>query len=104
MHGKSGYYAGGVTDAFIIPEEKFENELKFRLEEKAKKRKHWNKTQKYQPYLVALDIHQGWISPSNLVSLVFGNQCYFQCPLKSTDIEPLKVKHAKTRGWQTLLE
>lgn len=104
LYGKIGYYSGCVTDAVFIPEEKFKKQIIDIVEKKAKKRISWNENQRNKPYLVALDIRQSFILPITLTSLFFGDKCQFKSPLKSQEIEIIKVKQAKASGWKTLLE
>jgi hypothetical protein len=104
LYGKRGYYAGCVTGAINIPDEKFKEEITFRVQEKAKKRMSWNETQQNKPYLVALDIQQLFMESQYLVSLLFGERCYFEPPLKPKYTELPEVSEAKANGWQKLLE
>ncbi|WP_413171920.1 hypothetical protein [Anabaena azotica] len=104
LYGKRGYYAGCVTGAINIPDEKFKEEITFRVQEKAKKRMSWNETQQNKPYLVALDIQQLFMESQYLVSLLFGERCYFEPPSKPKYTELPEVNEAKAHGWQKLLE
>ena len=103
LAGKRGYYAGCLTDAVILPEEKLYPYIASRIEKKAKKRESWNESQKKIPYLIALDIQQDFIFPERLISLLFGERCHFtgsQPPYS----EPSIVSDAKARGWKEFLE
>jgi hypothetical protein len=103
LDGKRGYYAGCVTDAIILPEEKLYQHIEFRIREKANKRITWDESKKEIPYLIALDIQQDFIFQERLISLLFGKRCYFTDSQPQYS-EPSIVSDAKARGWQEFLE
>ena len=103
LDGKRGYYAGYGTDAIILPEEKLYQHITSVIEDKAKKRENWSKSQKEIPYIIALDIQQDFIFPERLVSLLFGKRCHFTVSQPQYS-EPSIVSVAKARGWQEFLE
>ncbi len=103
LYGKRGYYAGCVTNGIILPEEKLYQHIACVIEDKAKKRETWSKSQKVIPYIIALDIQQDFIFPERLVSLLFGKRCYFNDSQPQYS-EPSIVSVAKARGWQEFLE
>jgi hypothetical protein len=103
LAGNRGYYAGCVTDGIILPEEKLYQYIAFKIEDKAKKRENWSKSQKEIPYIIALDIQQDFIFPERLVSLLLGKRCYFTDSQPQYS-EPSIVSDAKARGWHEFLE
>jgi hypothetical protein len=103
LAGKRGYYAGCVTDAVIIPEDKLYQHIASVIGDKAKKRVTWAECQKEIPYLIAIDIQQDFIFLERLVSLLFGKQCYFPQSQPQYS-EPSIVSVAKAHGWQEFLE
>ncbi|MEQ9552914.1 MAG: hypothetical protein RIM23_25270 [Coleofasciculus sp. G3-WIS-01] len=102
-HGNRGYYAGCVTDAINLPEEKLYQHIAFVIEEKAKKRITWDESKKEIPYLIALDIQQDYIFQDRLISLLFGKRCHC-IDSQPQYSEPSIVSDAKARGWQEFLE
>lgn len=103
LRGKRGYYAGCVTGAVLLLEEKLKQHIKGIIKDKAEKRVKWTESQRKIPYLIALDIQQTFISIENLVSLLFGGRCYFD-RLQPQYSEPSIVSIAKANGWQEFLE
>ena len=57
---KQGHYAGHGTDLFSIPEDKLYQHIESVIEDKAQKRETWAEFKKEIPYLIALDIQQGF--------------------------------------------
>ncbi len=60
IDGKQGHYAGHGTDLFSIPEDKLYQHIEYVIKKKAQKRETWAECQKEIPYLIALDIQQGF--------------------------------------------
>jgi hypothetical protein len=108
---KQGYFSGSLTAALISPHEKIKPHIKYILETKAKKREKFPEQKRKLPYLVALDIQQGFFwSDEHLVPLLFGGRHYLGSLGKPGDPgvpsfpDPLVVREAKECGWREFLE
>jgi len=102
-----GSMAGGLTEAFFIPEKEIKSWLLRAVQEKSQKHKKFRKNPD-DCYVIGLAIEDAWTSTINLISLAYGPLIYLGTDGRvrrevSPEYEP-KLKEAQCLGWNKLLE